>query len=1453
MILRNVHITEELSDNTTVVSMAEHVYADGTNNVISATDSDLYLGVDTPVSIKPSGYTVSDGLSSSRFNPFEVVFQDKYGFMWFGTDNGLARYDGYDFKIYPITDDSNPGTQNQIINKVFEDADGNLWIGTAEHGLQLFDRIKESFTCFLNNPDDQNSLSHNTVNIIYQDRHHVLWVGTNDGLNKFDPGTRNFNAYKQNFEKTDSLKNHISTLYEDSRGTFWIGTWNGLYRFDRKNGDFTSTELAEDIPEGFYRRITCIIEDRDNVLWIGSLWGMFKYDIHSKKIVNYLPRELSHSSDNRKASLSNLFVESIVETELNSKHILWIATKWGLNKFDIDMGRTEEIYENHSNPNGLSTNFLKELYLDNTGLLWIGTKTSGVEILNTTTNLFHPVLMKNPDDEFSYQASSFLWDNNERLWVGATDGGLFQYDHNFRLVGNYRHFSFDPDNFDRRNNNRITCIHNKSDKSLLLGFYEWGLVNFDKQQKTFLQIKLLNNADTQKPITIDNILLDHYGMLWIGTNAGVYIKNENIDSPAHIIRHEVLNNAEIKSIFEDRKGNLWISTLNNGLYSLRPENRSSMDFINYRNDKDDRNGFWGNDGSAFYEDRKGTLWFGTDKGLNRFNPLKNSFEPDTSFNKHYEGFIIRIYGDSYDNLWLFHSSQGLIRYQPYTDNKNKVKVFDTKDGLPFEDFNTIFSFYNSFYQSDDGRLFLSAGVGTGYSFFWFHPDSIKDNCHIPKMAITHFNVGNKNFAPDSTTNVKRHIVLNYNENFFSFEFAALDYLIPGKNQYAFYLDGYEDGWIYAGNRRLANYTGVPPGEYTFRVKGSNNDGYWNEEGTSVHLSILPPFWLTWWAYIIYGLVTIAIMYTIVHYYLRRQRLLQNLAIEQFETEKLKELDSLKTKFFANISHEFRTPLTLILGPVQQLISKIKIKQDKQALSMVLNNANRLKGLVNQLLDLSKLESGKMKLKAAERDVIPLVREYVQSFESLAKQKDIELTFASGKDSIPLWVDKEKLQQILFNLMSNAFKFTDDGGEIVVEVTPLPLSMGDKGTPPLSGGDNSATELSPLEGGRGVMISISDTGHGIPPEKLPHIFDRFYQADDSVSREQEGTGIGLAIVKEMVNLHHGTIEVKSKPGKGTAFMISLPLGKGHLLPDEILKAEEQNDEIVDYSNTRPSIISNDTTNIKEAIRLPDDEIESRAKLLIVDDNADMRSFIRAYFERDYQVIESGDGRAGLKIAGDHIPDIIISDVMMPKMDGYEFCQHLKTDEKTCHIPVILLTARASKESRLEGLETGADDFVTKPFDGEELQVRVKNLIDQRKKLSHHYRKDFEVIQTTSEDKLLSMDEKFLGKAKEMVEKSLSNPEYGVENFASDMALSRYQLHRKLSALVNQSATEFIRILRLNFAIGLLKKRAGNISEIAYDAGFNNPTYFSISFKKQFGLSPTEYLNQLDQAKQTTQHD
>ena len=615
----------------------------------------------------------------------------------------------------------------------------------------------------------------------------------------------------------------------------------------------------------------------------------------------------------------------------------------------------------------------------------------------------------------------------------------------------------------------------------------------------------------------------------------------------------------------------------------------------------------------------------------------------------------------------------------------------------------------------------------------------------------------------------------------------------------------------SGNRRFVNYTGVSPGTYLFKVKGSNNDGAWNEEGTYLHITISPPPWKTWWAYSFYVIVFITILVAIRLYYLKRQHLKQSLELEKVEKEKLDELDKMKSRFFANISHEFRTPLTLILGPIEKAIEKAKNKNIQNDLNIAQRNAKRLQVLINELLSLSKLESGKLKLHVSKYDIVRLVKDYSQLFESMAKHRNIEIEFKSNEKEIPVYVDRDKLEKILNNLLSNAFKFTDDGGRIDIEIVK---------------------HLSD------VVINISDNGKGIPPDKLPFIFDRFYQANESLTKEYEGSGIGLALTKELVELHNGKITALSDKEKGTTFSISFPLGRNHINDGDIIP-ETTHEMATDLDAI--SMIEDLKETPPAGINEIPSELDPRPVVLVVEDNYDLMASIRESLEETYQVLGANNGLKGLEKAVNFIPDLIVSDVMMPEMDGFVLSKKIKSNEHTSHIPLILLTAKAGKEDKMIGLETGADDFITKPFDHDELLVRIKNLIVQRKKLTEHILKNISPDNQLSTSGVSSMEQKFLKKAINAVANYISDSEFSVELFAKELSMSRVQLHRKLTALVGQSARDFIRTIRLKKAAQLLKKNSGTVSEIAYDVGFSNPSHFSKCFREQFGKLPSEYSN------------
>jgi len=610
---------------------------------------------------------------------------------------------------------------------------------------------------------------------------------------------------------------------------------------------------------------------------------------------------------------------------------------------------------------------------------------------------------------------------------------------------------------------------------------------------------------------------------------------------------------------------------------------------------------------------------------------------------------------------------------------------------------------------------------------------------------------------------------------------------------------------------------VSPGKYVFKVKAANNDGIWNEQGTSVRIIIIPPWWRTRWAYALYALILGSIVVGLWRFQVRRIQIRNELKMKSFETQKLQEIDSLKSRFFANISHEFRTPLTLILGPISKMFEKAKDQETKQELNMMQRNAQRLQRLINQLLDLSKIEAGKMTLQARPENIVALLNRIVQSFESQAKLKGIELKFQSAQDYIIAYIDQDKIENIFYNLLSNALKFTPEGGIVSCKIQFVNLKSK-------------------------IVISVTDTGIGIPPDRLDKIFNRFYQVDDSYTREHEGSGIGLALTKELVDLHHGKIVVQSELNKGTTFTVYLPLEKAHLKPEEIVAetlVEEIKPEISKLEFEEPPEGSKSArSDLRPSRGLPEPYYRKALPIvLIVEDNRDMRSYMQDCLASDYRVIEAVDGEDGLHRAIDKIPDLIISDVMMPKMDGFELCGRLKSDERTSHIPIILLTARASAESKIKGLELGADDYLIKPFDRTELLVRAKNLTEQRRKLREKFSRD--IFLHPSEIAVSSYDQRFLRRAMEIIEQHLSNPDFDITTLTREVGMSRMQLHRKLLALTNKSANNFIRSLRLKRAAELLRQHYGNVAQIAYEVGFNNPSYFAECFRKQFGKLPSEY--------------
>ena len=1357
--------------------------------------------------------SVEEGLTDATIH---CITQDSKGFLWIGTEGGLFRYDGYKFKVFQNKPENPYSLSNNNIHALYADSSKDLWIGTYGGGLNNFDLMKEIFTRYMHQTEDITSISDNEIVSIIKDREGYLWIGTyGGGLNKVDLNAKTgshltFIRYNHNINNPSSIAgDEVYTICEDKSGVIWIGTNNGLSRYLIGGDNFINYRRNTDNPNSLSNnKIHSIIEDSASELWIGTYGGGLNKLIHDKTDDSIF--FLHYKNDpNDPVTINDNNVFTMFE---DSKGLLWIGTlSGGLNIFNTKSTSFTNYKYDVNDPSALSSNLIYSIFEDNSGIIWVGPHSgNGIHKFDPLKEQFNndSYYIQKPVDLSIKNVFPLCEDDSGILWIGTYDG-LYRVDCN---NGSFIKYINDPNNPTSLSNDRIVTICEDASNKLWIGTLGGGINKFDKEKEKFVSYRY--DPNNVRSISNDMVLatyIDPLGLIWIGTyGGGLNIFDPKDESVLHF-KHDpedstTLSDNRINSIFEDRNGNIWIGTWSGGLNRF---DRQTKLFTHYTNDPYDPTSISINYVYSIYEDSAGFLWIGTNNGgLNRFDYNKGVFKSYRMSDGLPSETVYGLLEDDNGHFWLS-TKNGLSKFDPIT---GEVRNYDMKDGLTDNEFN-----YKSYCKTKSGYFIFGGTNGLNI----FHPDSLIDNTHIPPVVITDFQLFNET-VPTGFDEKRDRTILNtsiaetdelelkYDENIFSFEFAALDFHAPEKNKYAYIMEGFEENWNYTNaDRRFVTYTNLDPGEYTFRVNASNNHGVWNEEGASIKIIILPPWWATTYAYLFYVLLIIGTIYLVWRMQLKRVKIKHEYEMSKFEAEKMHEVDEMKNRFFANLSHEFRTPLTLIFGPAKDIEEKCKDNEAKHSAGIIKRNAGRLYALVNQLLDISKLEAGKMKLEAIEENIIPILKGYVLSFSSLAERKKIKLNFDTAEDSLNVYIDRDKVEKIISNVLSNAFKFTPNEGRIDVKIEKL---------------------------NNWVEIGITDNGIGIAQDRLDRIFDRFHQVDGSHTRESEGTGIGLSLTKELVELHKGKIEVESEYGKGSTFKILLPLGKDHLKPEEIVE-KEVSDEI-QVTTEEAEIISEEE---KSKARSDIDVLLDTNKplLLVVEDNTDVRSYIISHLEEDYRIQEAVDGKDGLDQAMKNIPDLIISDVMMPKMDGFELCEKLKTDERTSHIPIIMLTAKATSKDKIEGYETGADDYIMKPFDAEELKARIKNLIEQRRKLQEHFKK--EGLLKIDDKEITSIDKKFLQNVIRIINNHLSDRDFTVEMFAEELSMSRRNLDRKLIALSGESPRDIIKRVRLNHASKLLAQKSGNISEIALEVGFSNPAYFSTSFSEQFGLTPSEYKN------------
>jgi ligand-binding sensor domain-containing protein/signal transduction histidine kinase/DNA-binding response OmpR family regulator len=1356
--------------------------------------------------------TIDNGLSN---NQISNILQDKKGFIWICTQDGVNRYDGHTFKQFRHNTSGNTNSlSDYAASHILESSKGLFWISTRD-GLNIYDPVKEKFTHLKPIKGNQNSLISEKLIITAEDRLGNIWAGTRNGLNRYDPQKKIFKSFFNDPADKKSLSfNYISALFSDSKGNLWVGTKNGLNLFNYKTNNFNVYfHNAQDPKSICGNYITRFVEDSKGNIWIGTNKGLSRIAKQNSGDIEFI------NYQNNPVNNYSLSSNNIVAIDEDSKGNLWIGTIGGgvnvfnplTNKFLSFKHLPEDIYS-------ISENDISALLVDKFDDVWIGTYSKGLNKFSPTKErfaLFQPFPFSITKAE-NNNITSVLVDNQQNLWIGTNGDGIKVYNKKFLYNESNLLFELNADSKSKNNlsGNSITSIIQDKNGFIWIATFGEGLNKFDPKTKKLEVFKF--NRDNPNSIShnyIHTIYEDSKGTIWVGTGLGGlnrFDKSTNTfkrfkDNPKFPDDPKYLNSPEVTAICEDKEGFLWSGTTTGGLNRLDTKTET---FIHFQHKQEDVKSISSNRIVCIYLDKKGRLWIGTfSGGLNLYDKQKKSFIHFLEKDGLAGNTIQAITEDDYGNLWLTTES-GVSSF----DTEKKIfKNYDVNDGLQGKEFNPNCVF-NDFVS---GKLYFGGVNGLNI----YLPNSIKEIKTKPAIVITDFKIFNQSVFVDDklliteSPTFAKEISLQFDQNEFSFEFAALDFTSPQKNQYAYMLKGFDEDWIYCGNKHEATYTNLNPGKYIFKVKGTNSDGIWNEDGLSLSLIIKPPFWKTWWAYIIYFILASAAFVAIRRYELNRVKLKNDLKLKEFESKNLLEVDQMKSRFFANISHEFRTPLTIIFGSLEKLKSMMENSSNQKDFILMKRNASRLLQLINQLLELSKIESGNVKLNVESGDLIKFLKRVVTSFSSLAFQKNLYLTFNGIavedvvlNDKLLLFFDKKKLETIFYNLLSNAIKFSPNGESVDVRI---------------------------LNDDNFVKISFLNSGVEIPVEKISKIFDRFYQVDDSRSRNFEGTGIGLSLVKEFIELHKGKIEVDSGNNR-TVFTIYLPLVKVDLNKNEIDSQENlDSDFLIENFDTNLQMLSTSLI-VNE---LPDYD---KTIILLVEDNFDLREMIKEILSDNYFVMEAENGVNGLKLAEEVIPDLIITDIMMPQMDGYELSRKLKTIEKTNHIPIILLTAKAATEDKLEGLEIGADDYLIKPFNPDELLIRVKNLIKIRKQMREKYQS--QMLIKSSDVAVPSTQKIFIDKLTAIIEKNISNENFSVEILCEEIGMSRSQLHRKLKAITNQSTSEFIRNFKLQRAAELLKQDVGNIAEISYQVGFSSQAYFTKTFQEVYKQTPLEYKKQ-----------
>ena len=1351
-----------------------------------------------------------------EYNEVRCIYKDYKGYMWFGTGDGLVRFDGINLYLYENDQDDTTSITHNSINTIIEDKNKNLWIGTP-NGLNLYNRIHDNFINAINIHSNLINLQNIYVSDLSVDKDSLIWIGTVDGLIVYNPKKQEINNYTFKINEPTSLSsNWIDCIVTDEEDNKWIGTQNGLNLFIKEiNGFKRFYTNPEDTNSLSNNNITSLEVDHDGNLWIGTINGGLNKLIKKNNDLSF-KRLYNITLEGKRSN------NAILSLNSDKRGYMWIGTEnGGLSLFNINTNQFKVYKVEEGNPYSLSSNSIWSLYIDKEGRLWIGTYNKGINVIDEEFNKFESY-RKNIFNKISLadnDVKGFTEDEHGNIWIATDGGGVCMFD---PVTRQFTKFIKSNDPEGNLVNDAVQTILFDSNNNLWVGPWGGGIDRFNKYGIKINNYKIQNdNGGGNNNVFV--IYEDSEGTIWAGTaGSGLYyyslengiFKLVTYENPSVIITE----NSYVTELFEDSEGSFWIGTLY-GMAILKRNPDQKYSSINIT--QDDYPSLSSNMINAIFEDNKNRLWIGTgDYGLNLFNRQDSTF---TSFQKK-DGFLsnsIRgILEDDNGYLWIM-TNKGISKFN--YDSLSFIN-YTSEDGLNSNEF-----YRRSCLRSKKGKFYIGGENG----FNAFYPKDIKQNNFIPPVYLTNLKINNvqakigaKNSPLKKYIGETKEITLNHKQSSFTIEFVALNYTHAVRNQFSYKLEGFDDDWIRNGNKRSASYTNIKPGNYIFLVKGSNNDVVWNNNPTKLIIIIKPPYWRTWWAILIYILLISVLGFFSLRIWNERIKIKNQLRIEQLAREKEHELNELNIQFFTNIAHEFRTPLSLIIAPLESLIKSAGTKI-KDQLMVIYRNADRLLQLTNNLMDIRKLEDGKTKLKVQNRDVISFMKDVSLFFNMNSKSHNISFSINSKEDNIIGYFDPEKIETVLLNILSNAFKYTPDGGKIDVKIKTINANEIE---------NNYKTYLEKyIPESRYIEAKITNNGKGILSEELPYIFDKFYQAKSSGIRKKSGTGIGLTLAKGLIEMHHGAIWVESIPEKETCFTFILPIDYNAFNEDEL--TQEPNDILhgddkisIDYSK----LTNNDTDDLAES-----DTYIEKPEILVIEDNDELRLFITKELSKKYKVAQAENGKIGIDIAQSDIPDLIVSDIIMPECTGIELCKILKTDERTCHIPIVLLTAKTTVNEQIEGIEIGADAYITKPFSVQFLHAKINQLIQSRRQLYAHFSQDVYIQPSKITDN--KKDQSFLQKAIDYIVQNIADNNLNVEELAEAMNMSRSNVYRKIKALTGNTIIEFIRIIRLKEAIKLMGKKKFTLAEIAYKTGFTSPAYFTKSFKDQYGKPPSEYLS------------